>query len=167
MQHSSEGHGRKICCLPCLCPLHVFSRGRHSVSPFFAAQTHGQGQTYSWILCTGVQTHSSSIQVKMRVHLTIEFWIQIFRPALCYFFLSPFVTTLIYVFEPHLQNTQSNHIRSDFFSDGFLSKESTHFSKCPPILYSGETSDYPLFMLNLFIHSPQILLICAHQFPGL
>lgn len=84
MQHSSEGHGRKICCLPCLCPLHVFSRGRHSVSPFFAAQTHGQGQTYSWILCTGVQTHSSSIQVKMRVHLTIEFWIQIFRPALCY-----------------------------------------------------------------------------------
>lgn len=42
MQHSSEGHGRKICCLPSFCPLHVFSRGRHSMGSLFPThkQTH-------------------------------------------------------------------------------------------------------------------------------
>ena len=56
----------------------------------------------------------------------------------------------------------SNQCHSDI---GFCEWGISPFSINPPIPYSYDSSDYPLFMLNLFIYSQKLLLICGYQFP--
>ena len=81
MRHRSEGHGRKIGCLPSLRPLHVFSRGRNSMVPLFP--THKQGHIYT---CWRTKTHSSP-WIKMQTSASLLFLNMNLLPSKPFFLL--------------------------------------------------------------------------------
>lgn len=60
IQHPFEGQGRKICCLPVCCPLHVSSRGHYSMGSVIHTHRHKNAfidtyNTHGFSTCMRIQ----------------------------------------------------------------------------------------------------------------